>query len=310
MGAQTRLKLEIQKLQPLPHAEQRNRERERGDQRPRGVLPPAHRGGLLRRAAVFAIAKPERTSQLQPISPPADPFKDLVEGRLDAVVESARFRVCLSVCFSRFAITQNEGLVFCDVLVVETAESPILVRHVLICTDEGLNLWTFKKAVDVVVVAQEIRRKLFFFLLLPVFRRNRLKFLYESVAGIVARYAFSSIVDCLNSADGIIIYPGADVLRNVRCNRIETGFKQNTILEIVNSAGEAAVAQTNPAAEQLVAVERGIAFHAVDAVNSNLGIGKPVVEILAALNMDRLILISACPDVSIGRRIDMNIDIL
>src|SRR6201999_1427540 len=113
-----------------------------------------------------------------------------------AVIESARFRVCLSVYFSRFAIAQNESLVFRSVLVVETAESPILVRDVLICADKGLNLGSFEKPVYVVIVAQEIRRKLFFFLLLPVFRRDRLKFLDECIAGIVARYAFGSIIDC------------------------------------------------------------------------------------------------------------------
>jgi hypothetical protein len=48
----------------------------------------------LQKAAGFGRCR--RTGQLQPISPPADPFKDLVEGRLAAVIESARFRVCLS----------------------------------------------------------------------------------------------------------------------------------------------------------------------------------------------------------------------
>ena len=96
-------------------------------------------------------------------------------------------------------------MVFGNVLVVETAESPILVRNVLICTDKGLNLGSFKKAVYVVIVAQEIRWKLFFFVLLSVFRRNRLKFLDESIAGIVARYAFGSIIDCLYSVGCIII---------------------------------------------------------------------------------------------------------
>jgi hypothetical protein len=109
----TRSKLKIQKFQPLPHPEQRDRKRQRGEHRPRAVRPPAHKAALLR-----------RPGQLQPITPPAYPLKDLVEGRLAAVIESARFHVCLSVCFSRFAIAQNESLVFCDVLVVETAESP------------------------------------------------------------------------------------------------------------------------------------------------------------------------------------------
>jgi hypothetical protein len=46
--------------------------------------------------------------RLQAIGPSADPLKDLVEGRLATVIESARFRVGLSVCFSRSAIVQND----------------------------------------------------------------------------------------------------------------------------------------------------------------------------------------------------------
>jgi hypothetical protein len=63
------------------------------------------------------------------------------------------------------------------------------------------------------------------------------------------------------------------------------------------------------AAEQLVAVERDITLNLVDAVDFNLGVRQPLVEILAALDMRRLILIPAGLDVPIGRRIDMNIDI-
>src|SRR5258707_12094089 len=56
------------------------------------------------RADRLAATRCRRAGQLQPISPPADPLKDLGEGRLAAVIESAGFRVCLSVCLSRFAI--------------------------------------------------------------------------------------------------------------------------------------------------------------------------------------------------------------
>jgi hypothetical protein len=51
------LELKIQKLEPLPHPEQRDRQRQRGNQRPCAVRPPSQQGRRLRRAAVFAVAK-------------------------------------------------------------------------------------------------------------------------------------------------------------------------------------------------------------------------------------------------------------
>ena len=81
---------------------------------------------------------------------------------------SARFGVGLGVRFPRCEIAQNEGLVLCNVLVVEAAKPPILVRCVVVRADKGLNFRTIQKAVDVVIVAQEIWRKLLLFLLLPV----------------------------------------------------------------------------------------------------------------------------------------------
>ena len=54
---QFRSELEIQKFQPLPHPEQRDRQRQRGNQRPCTVRPPSQQGRRLRRAAVFAVAK-------------------------------------------------------------------------------------------------------------------------------------------------------------------------------------------------------------------------------------------------------------
>src|SRR6266852_248977 len=53
----TRSELKIQKFQPLPHAEQRDRQCQRGRERPRRIRPPSQQTGLLRRATVFAITE-------------------------------------------------------------------------------------------------------------------------------------------------------------------------------------------------------------------------------------------------------------
>src|ERR1700687_2150717 len=49
--------LEIQKFQPLPHAEQRDCKRKCRESRPRAVGPPLHESAPLRGAAIFAIPK-------------------------------------------------------------------------------------------------------------------------------------------------------------------------------------------------------------------------------------------------------------
>jgi hypothetical protein len=80
-------------------------------------------------------------------------------------------------------MAKDKGLILRNVLIIKVAKSPSLVSRIVRRTDNGLNFRTLKKTVDVVTVAQEIGWKLFFFLLLPELRGDRLKFLYEGIAG-------------------------------------------------------------------------------------------------------------------------------
>jgi hypothetical protein len=106
----------------------------------------------LRATRGTATQEAVRAKSLQAINPFFDPLKNLVEGWFAAIVKSTRFSVGRGVRFPRFRIAQNKGLILRNVLIVQATEAPILVRGVVVGTDEGLNFRTLKKAVDVVVV--------------------------------------------------------------------------------------------------------------------------------------------------------------
>src|SRR5215470_2779684 len=78
--------------------------------------------------------------QSQPIDPFVDLAKDLVEARFRAVAECAARREGLVVRFARCRITDNEGFVLSDILVVGPRKTLRLVRLVFIGTNEILHV--------------------------------------------------------------------------------------------------------------------------------------------------------------------------
>src|ERR1700722_5373235 len=92
--------------------------------------------------------------------------------------------------------------------------------------DKSLHVRLPEKTINVVIVPHEIRRKLARFLLLAKLRRNRLKLLNQSIAGLITRHGQSAVVDDVHAAaDGMVESPRADILRGVRRDCVESGFQ-------------------------------------------------------------------------------------
>lgn len=125
----------------------------------------------------------------------ADPQHERFKIRLPTIIERARRLIgSLEQC-ARPGIAQVEGLIFGYVLVVRAGEPGVLVREILGRSDECLNAWIIKQAIDVVIMAQKILRHDSVGGMLAELRADRLQLLHQRIAGLISGNIDSAIID-------------------------------------------------------------------------------------------------------------------
>ena len=93
----------------------------------------------------------------------------------------------------------------------------------------------------------------------------------------------------------------------VRRNIVEADLQQHTVLQAFDRSVDAGVGQANARAAILAGViERRVALDGGDAVDDD-GLRQPIVEILAALDVGRLIVVAAGHHRRTGRRLDADV---
>jgi hypothetical protein len=104
-------------------------------------------------------------------------------------------------------VAQSEGFILTDTWVVLPRKTLLLVFLVFLRANKGLHIRIFQKCPHIIVVAHEIDGESPIPLLFSKLGRYGLKFLYEGVAGKVARYASGSVIDDLDSDGREVISP-------------------------------------------------------------------------------------------------------